>query len=250
MGIGNMDMGQKSNEIFHGLNTSESSHLTYAQSTELVADWLRQKISGVKVIVDIGSHSGSFLSAINKKIDLSQIKKVAIESNQEALNQNTIADEKIVANAEAIPLPDNFSDVTILRYVLQWNHKHKQRQILEEALRVTKNDLVLQLPIVSKEDQDFFHKVFSTIDIERLRRDTDFYFPTEEEINALFSKITEPITVNQLQNIVVTKVVDVFKDRYALNEDEKARFAQQFAGHDNWTIMSWVLEKIPQTNKI
>ncbi len=237
-----LDMGEKSQEVFGGTNTSESSYLTYVKSTELVIPWFKQKMSQTKTITDIGSHSGSFLSAVQNTVDLSHVKKVAIEANKDALNKNLIANEKITASAESIPLPDNFSDLTILRYVLQWNPKGIHTKILKEALRITDDSLLLQVPAVTPIDQEFFHDVFSTINIERTRR-SDFYFPTEEEMKTLLADFSQEVTINKLPGIAVRNVVDVLKDRYSLTNEEFLKFTERFAGHDNWTILSWILEK-------
>src|SRR5262245_34382071 len=122
------NQGEKTSSVFAGKGKSSASQRIYAESAELFAALIADSLaphSGPHVLADIGSFKGELMFEILERLRGYAFQTIAVDINREALDENR-ADRKIVADVVDTLLEDKAIDVTICRYVLQWNPPEKQ----------------------------------------------------------------------------------------------------------------------------
>ena len=142
-----MDMGDNTSGVFSGNSSNAANISTYGETAEIFAKQIKDSISNRNsryTILDIGSYKGELISNIKKLLPDYNLEFIGIDINCGAMESNETADIKIVADASHIPLEDGSVDFSIMRYVLQWNLSEKQKEIISEINRVTKNKILIE----------------------------------------------------------------------------------------------------------
>ena len=243
------DMGIKTSESFSGKSESLAVIKTYKDSVPIIEKVIAEKLSTNGIVTsfgrlgDFGSFSGEFLSNLKKELSEKGIyfsHTTALDINKGALEKNISADEKIITDITNIPVAENYFDVSIARYVLQWNSLERQEKIINEMVRTTKGFGVIQHPMVDISGQKKFHELFEGNILPAMKRH-ESYYSIQQEIENIFdeNKITyELVDMERIDNIS-----DVFIERYNLSQKE-AEILKSFLGKDDyWNRTTWMIFK-------
>lgn len=244
-----LEQGKGASRVFEGERGIPVIERIYGESAKFFADEIRKFLpprpeAYTMSVLDVGSYRGEFLKDLisefgnDYKFDIT-----AIDANEAALKDNTAAGMKVVGNVAELPFRDNAFDVTVMRYVLPWNDKDEQKQILSEVNRVSDKYAIIQHSGAVRENsadwQREFHKIFSG-DIQKLKREK-VYFSSPTEIESWMSE--QEINYRVLQDRIVPDISDLFIAKYELSTDDVARVKEILVGSDYIEQTSWVLEK-------
>lgn len=239
------EMGTDTSSVFSGEGKGEALKKVYGESAKLFSDLIKKYIPESETeytIADIGSFKGELLSKILDKLGTDfLVKTIAIDVNEGALEQNT-ADKKIVSSADLLPIADKSTDISIMRYALQWNPMEKQREMIKEIHRVTKKLAIIQhcCPDDQNSNEWRVHMddVLDGEEIPKLKR-TGHYFASPSEIEKIMNDIG--IKFQKISEINVPNVSEIFIERYGLSDNEEKILKELFGKFDYENVVTWVL---------
>lgn len=244
-----LEQGKGASRAFEGERGVLVIEKIYGESAKFFADEIRKFLpprpeAYTMSVLDVGSYRGEFLKDLIAEFGNDyNFDVTAIDANEAALKDNPAAGMKVVGNVAQLPFRDNAFDVTVMRYVLPWNTKVEQKQILGEVNRVSDKYAIIQHSGAVRENsndwQVEFHKIFSG-DIPKLKREK-VYFSSPTEIESWMSE--EGINYRVLQDRVVPDVSDLFIAKYELSPVDTAKIKELLVDRDYIEQASWVLEK-------
>jgi ubiquinone/menaquinone biosynthesis C-methylase UbiE len=239
------EMGAGSSGVFSGesLKTKAEREM-YGESADYIAGIIRERISkdGEKTFLDIGSFKGELLKNILAKLPEYNIHAITLDTDEKALQNNDSAQEKIVADAAIIPLPDKSVDIIAMRYVLQWNTLERQEAILSEINRTLKGVAVIQhVGADCAETKKWRERMDDLLDgeeITKLKRD-GHYYSSRDELETFMK--SAGINFERLQDRKIDRAVDIFSERFKLTEDE-IKMAEAVLGDRNYFYQTtWLI---------
>ncbi|MFA5992642.1 MAG: aldolase/citrate lyase family protein [Candidatus Pacearchaeota archaeon] len=260
------EQGKATSAIFSGKGSSMASKLMYNETDDLFTKILKESIMQINsksptspnlvpniscTLADFGSYKGELLEDIKSKLahlSVCKLKTIAVDRLSESIAQNP-ADEKIVGNLNSIPLADKSVDFAIARYIMVWNPKETQKQILKEMSRVTKNYVILQHCGPTKADAKIARKrlnrLFYGNEVPKLKRTSNCYFSTKEEIESWMNN--QGIVFERVQNRIIKGYSDSFVERFNLSQKELKKTKDILGDKDRLEQTTWVIYH-PQNN--
>ncbi len=246
--INTTDMGATTSRVFAGEYKSKTTKEMYGETADFFATEIRKRLPNNKSysLIDTGSYQGELLGELLKKLPEYHLQTFGIDINQAALSHNS-ADQKILASAEALPLEDKSVDVAIVRYVLQWNELEKQRKILQELARVTREFTLIEhagSDIINPEAwRKHTDNLFDGAIIPKMKRE-GYHFSSRDEIEKWMHE--SGITFTRLRDRRIENMANVYIERYRLNKEE-AEKAKQILGDKNYCRQTdWIIFPLEQ----
>ncbi len=242
------DMGILASDIFAN-KKGNSLVITqlFKESVPLFSSIIKNKISGknnhIYSLLDIGSYQGEFVKNIVKSLPDIKFEIFAVENNNFALEKNSIAMHKINSDVTNLPFLERDFDISIIRYVLHWNSWENQKKILSEAIRVTKDFLLIQHlggDVDNYDDwQNRMKEIIGGI-IPKLNR-TDAYFSTAEEIEKYFT--LSNVEFIRLQHRKIENSSQGFRERFDLTDNEFVTIKNILGDKDYVIQTTWLITR-------
>ncbi len=237
------NQGPNTSRAFAGQGTSEATRQTYTESAPLFARLLREHFSQdetPRILADFGSHKGEFLSELLNQLPDLAFTPVAIDANKHALRTNR-TERQVVANVEHLPVADKSFEVSICRYVLQWNLPDTQRRILKEIARTTKRMAIIQHAGSQQGDirhRSCLHALMSGSVVASMQR-RGYHFSSSDEIERWMQRTKTRFT--RVEHRIIRNVSDVYIERYALNKEDAEKVKHVLNDHDYFVQTTWIL---------
>lgn len=133
-------------------------------------------------------------------------------------------------------------DVVIVRYVLQWNYPEKQKEILNELSRVSKEFAVVEHIGADIEDTDNWREkqdeLVSGEKIPKLKRGEHF-FSSRTEIESWMTE--KGISFERIRERTIPEASNAYIERFGLDEAD-AQIARGILGDKNYFIQTdWLI---------
>jgi ubiquinone/menaquinone biosynthesis C-methylase UbiE len=238
-----LNMGEKTSPVFSGKGEQTANKEMYAYSATLFADQIRLILPNPNekyTLVDIGAHKGELMKDILFKLPEYSFRTIAVDINGDDLKSNTVAEEKIETDASSLPFLEKSIDITLLRYVLQWNTEDEQKKILNEIYRCTKGVVLLQhagSPDIELEKKKWTEKVdeiFNHETVQKIKR-KDYYFSSEIELEKWLQQAG--FKYKKIESKTISPLSDILIERYHLNEKE-SEIIKDTLSEDDYIVQS------------
>ncbi len=169
--------------------------VSWKSSPEVYRNLISENVDSQTKILDIGCGHGLNMKSIYKVTKHTY----GLDSDSEALEKNTIIQNKKVGTAENLPFLDNFFDIVVLEWVLE--HLENPQEVFDEIYRVLKpgGKVIFLTPNVWNYNvwiirliPNVFHDFLTRKLYQRQENDT---YPTRYRINSYrqCQRILEPI---------------------------------------------------------
>lgn len=237
------DMGVSTFEVFKGYSESGAVKEIYGESAVLFAEIIKSKIQpeGTHSLIDIGSAKGELLSEILKLLPQYSFIVTATDTNPKAIEEN-IATNRIVADAESLPVNNKSIDIALMRYVLQFNSLQSQEIILSEVSRVIKKIGIIQHAGSDNDDpqgwRDRVDQIFSSDNLPQIKR-AGMYYSSVNEVESLMSK--NNIKFERIQTKKINGLSEAFIKRYALNKNQIKLLRNMLGDKDYIIQTTWII---------
>lgn len=237
------NQGERTSSVFAGRGQSHASRRIYGESAELFASLIAQSLPHTDrqyVLADIGSFRGELMGEVLRRLPQFRFRTIAVDINSEAMAENQ-ADRKIIADVVNTQLDDKAVDVTLCRYVLQWNPPDKQRSILRELDRISTRAVILQhfgSDGAEREHRKRIDDVLSGSKVPKLRRE-DYYISSAEEIESWLD--LQGMGFTRRAHAKLSNLSDSFVDRYNLAGADSQRLKQVLGDYDYIVVTTWIL---------
>jgi ubiquinone/menaquinone biosynthesis C-methylase UbiE len=240
----NLNMGPNSPRVFSGETFSSTNHLLYAESAELFANIIKNyfKVGEKYTLADLGSAGGELMGNILSRLPDYIFDVTAIDVSETSIEINKIAKNKTVADLTTIPCKDKEFDLSIMRYVLQWNQLGDQAKIIKEIARVTRGIAIVQHGgadhINNEKWRNASKQMFSHQALSKLHRNF-YFFSSCEEVEKIFKE--NNLAFERIQYRKVDGFSDVFIERFNLTEEE-SELVREILGNFNYIMQTaWIL---------
>jgi ubiquinone/menaquinone biosynthesis C-methylase UbiE len=237
-------MGEGSAEVFTGNSSVAAIHQTYGNTAQLFAQQINNHLKNDRpyVLLDAGSSRGELLGGLLAELPDFIFETIAIDINDKILLENKPAKRKIVASLDNIPLADKSVDVTIARYILQWNYFERQKNILKELSRVTKEFVLVEHSGADSQTPDKWRQAYTSLfsgdKVVKMKREEQFY-SSRLELESLMEEMG--IKFEKLQERKIDNPSDIFITRYRLDSEE-AQLTKQILGEYDYFIQTdWII---------
>lgn len=173
-----------------------------------------------------------------------KFKSTATDTNPDILTKNISAESKVVCDAEKMPFTDGEFDLTIMRYVLQFNSLEGQRNILNEISRVTKEFAIVQHAGASDinpvEWRNQVQQIFSDkLVLGKIYREGMFY-SSMEEVESLMKE--EGIVFRRVSSRRIDKAASrALIEKFHLNDTESKLLLEMLGNQDYIIQTTWIL---------
>ncbi len=241
-----MGQGEKASEVFGGKAMSQTTEKIYSESAQYFSKIIRKKLGKktdkIYTLADMGSFKGELLKDILANLPEYNFKTIGVDLLEKNLKENKITENKIVADLSRLPISDKNIDVAIVRYVLQWNNKEKQKKILKEISRTIKGFAIIQHAGADNENSDAWRGNIDNLldgkEVKKIKR-MGHYFSSREEIEEWMKESS--IKFERLSERKVSSVSNVFIERWGLNEEEARKTREILGDKDYITQTTWLV---------
>ncbi len=236
-------MGIKTSDVFRGKSELGPVREIYGESAKFFSGIIRSKfVVGEKhSLLDIGSAKGELVSEMLGYLPEYEFDITATDTNPDAINGNP-AKNKIVADAESLPIDDKSVDVVLMRYVLQFNSLNSQENILKEVQRVTKEIAIVQHGGADSVDSDSWRsgvdQIFHSSELLQLNRDGILY-SSQDEVESMMDK--NNISYERIQSRRIEGLSQAFIERYSLNDDQIKLIKNILGDKDYIMQTTWII---------
>ena len=236
-------MGIKTSDVFRGKSELGPVREIYGESAKFFSEIIRSKFVADKrrSLLDIGSAKGELLSEMLGYLPEYEFDVTATDTNPYAIDENP-AKNKIVADAESLPIDDNTIDITLMRYVLQFNSLNSQENILKEVQRVTKEIAIVQHGGADSVDSDSWRscvdQIFHSSELLPLNRDGILY-SSQNEVESMMDK--NNIRYERIQSRRIEGLSQAFIERYSLNEGQIKLIKNMLGDKDYIMQTTWII---------
>lgn len=239
------NLGEKTSNVFKGESNSLAARELYGESAEYFADVIKNKLSDKNKtykLADLGSFKGELLGNVLDKLPDYKFNTIAVDINEEALKENSSAQEKIIATLDKTTLEGTSMDVILCRYALAWNNQKKQQEILKEIARIVKGFAIVQHAGADIDNSNKWREKIDNLlngeEIPKLKR-TGYYFSSRSEIENWMKE--NKINFERLMERKIENLSDVFIERYNLNDSESLK-TKEILGDKNYIIQTtWLI---------
>ena len=236
-------MGVKTSDVFRGKSEMGPVREIYGESAKFFSEIIRSKFTSDKKhsLLDIGSAKGELVSEMLGYLPGYNFDVTATDTNPDAINENS-AKNKIVADAESLPLDDQTIDIVLMRYVLQFNSLNSQENILKEVQRVTKEIAIVQHGGADSVDSEGWRnsvdQIFHSAELLPLNRDGILY-SSQDEVESMMDK--NNISYERIQSRRIEGLSQAFIERYSLNDDQIKLIKNILGDKDYIMQTTWII---------
>lgn len=193
------------------------------------------------MVADIGSFKGELLDSLIKILPEYKFKTIAVDINEKALEENS-AEEKIFADASKLPFEDNSIDIEIVRFLLQWNSWEKQKEIIRQIARTTKEFALIEHGGADSIDSDEWRKnmdrLFEGKEVPKLKRGEHF-FSSRDEIEQMMKE--EGIRFERIREKVIQNIAEIYAERFGLSKEDYLKTKEILADKNFFIQTDWVI---------
>jgi ubiquinone/menaquinone biosynthesis C-methylase UbiE len=236
--------GEKASEIFRGEVEVEPIKIIFGESARLIAEVIRKHLNaegGTYRLADFGSHKGELLENICKLLPEYNFQTTGIDLENN-LKENKTTQEKVAADLGNLPIKESSIDIGFARYVLHWNNREKQEQILKEIVRIVKKFAIIQhVGADSEKSAEWREKVNDLLDgkeIPKLERHGHF-FSSREELEKFMED--NNISFERISEIRVDDLSETLSQRFSLDKKEKQLAKTMLVGNDYIIQTTWLI---------
>ena len=215
----------------------------YEGTPRFFADQIRSRLRPDKdySIVDVGAYQGELLDQLLRQLPEYKFRTVAVDIDSEKLSRNR-AGSLIVSNAENLPLADSSVDIAIIRYVLAWNYFERQKNILKELARITREFTMIEHGGADSQNSDLWRAklddLFDGQEISKMKR-KEHFFSSRDELEAVMREAS--LKFERIKEVNIDDLASVFSERYNLNPEELAK-ARKILGDKNYLQQTdWII---------
>jgi len=202
-----------------------------------------------KVIVDLGAGTGLLSHQLSKRFPDSQL--VCLDFAHQSLAHN-LANNKICADANHLPLADNSVDMVISSLMMQWCPDLKQ--LFSEIHRVLKNDGLILFSTFGPDTLKELKKSWSVVDNEtHVNTFTDMHDIGDQMLGCGFQS---PVMEMEKLTLTYQKVTDLLRDLKAIGAQTVSTRSKSLMGKDKFQLMIKMYEsyradgKLPATYEV
>lgn len=240
--VGIQDMGKNTSKVFYGEAKTKASQETYNETPGLLSNEIRKRLpSGKKYTIgDIESFKGELVNKLLQITPEYDFHTIAVDINERALSENNL-DEKIIANAENLPFKDNSIDVSVVRFVLQWNFFERQKKIIKEIARTTRKFALIEHAGSENINPNLWRQKINLLfsgEIPKLKRGEHF-FSSRDEIEKIMAE--ENIKFERIKEKVINNLSDVYTERYGLDIKESKKAKAIMGNKDFFVQTDWII---------
>ncbi len=237
------DMGPKTQEIFRGKSESVTVKEIYGESAEFFARLIRSRlpINRSYSLIDIGSAKGELLQDILKLLPEYSFEVIATDTNSSALSENLV-ENKIVADAELLPFPDQAIDLGIMRYILQFNSLESQERIVKEICRIVKEFVIVQHGGADNDNTEEWRQVIDKIFLDNRLQEINrvgMFWSSAKEIEDFMDK--NHIRYERIQSRKIDGLSQVYVEKYLLNSEQGTYLKKIMEGKDYIIQTTWII---------
>lgn len=234
------DQGINSIDVFHGKGKSTVTKEFYADSAPLFANLIRKNLNAGKYsLVDLGGHKGELLGDVLSLLPEYEFDSFVID-RVPGLEEKTKA-TKIVRDITNTGFSDKSIDIAIMRYVLPWDAYDRQKLILKEAQRITKDFIIIQHQGAPSDNpkplQNALIKLFGG-SVPTLKREYGF-FTESSQVEKWMSELG--LKYKKIEEKYLQKLSDLFIEKFKLNSKESEATRQILGGCDGITVTTWLI---------
>lgn len=239
------NMGDNTSRVFKGEYMSLANKEMYAETAKFFADEIKKRLPPREepyILVDAGSFQGELLAELLERLPGYKFQTTALDINGVALENNQATSQKVIADAEKMPFADKSVDVVIARYMLQWNFAEKQKKILKEIARVTKEFALIEHVGADTVDADSWRErvddLFDGEEVPKMKRGEHF-FSSKDEVEEWLQQ--SGITFERIKDRRIDNAADVYIERFGLN-DAEAGETRNVLGDKNYFLQTdWII---------
>lgn len=237
-------MGEGSTDVFSGNGQTLVIKEAYGETAKFFAEEIshRLKPDNSYKLLDVGTSRGELLQSLLSKLPTYNFETVGVDINKDILEENKVAKQKIVASIDSLPLEDKSVDISIMRYVLQWNSLERQKTILSEIARVTKKFILIEHAGADNSNPDDWRKpyveLFNGVQIPRMKREEHCY-SSRDEVERIMNNLG--LKFERLQEKRIENIADIFIARYKLNDEESMQLKDILKDHNYFIQTDWVI---------
>jgi ubiquinone/menaquinone biosynthesis C-methylase UbiE len=240
-----LEQGEMAQELFSGSVEKPAIKELYSESAGFFAEIIKSRLSPRDTpyeMLDVGSFKGDLVRNVITELGGEyKIKATGIDTNESALAENSAVERKVVADITSMPFDDCSFDFSEARYVLIWNELDKQKEILKEINRVSKNFAIIQHAGADNENTIDWQRAMHSLlkgGVDKLKRQV-CYFSSADEIENVMRD--SRIIFERVQNRRVENVSQVFIEKYRLNEIEAAQSVSILGNKDYIYQTTWII---------
>ncbi|MDE1919453.1 MAG: methyltransferase domain-containing protein [Patescibacteria group bacterium] len=237
------NMGENTSKVFSGEAGTKAAREAYNKTPEVFSEEIKKRLLPNKeyTIADIGSFRGELLGKLLELVPDYKFRTIAVDINQDALNKNTLQ-EKIISDAEHLPFGNGSIDIEVVRFLLQWNHWERQKQIIKEIARTVKEFALVEHGGADNENPDEWRekmdKLFEGVEVPKLKRGEHF-FSSRDEIEQMMRD--EGIKYERVREKIISDVAEIYSERFGLNEEESAKTRKILSNKNFFVQTDWII---------
>lgn len=238
------EMGDTTSKVFAGQYESETTREMYTETAEFFADEIRKRLNNEReyTLVDVSSFQGELMADTLKRLPEYRFHTIAVDVDHNALTNNVATTNRIVAAADNLPFSDHGIDIAMVRYVLQWNSAEKQKKILAELARTTKEFAIIEHIGSDVADTDGWRKHMDILvggeAVSKLKRGEHF-FSSRDEIEEWMKQAG--IMFERIRDREIHDASNAYIERFALDENESEQTRQILGDKDFFRQTDWII---------
>jgi len=240
-------------QVRSAFNKASSQYDEHAFLQKEIASRLDAKLEVISgksnVILDLGSGTGLLSKQLSKRFPESQL--VCLDFAHQSLAHN-LANSKICADANHLPLTDNSVDMVISSLMMQWCPDLKQ--LFSEIHRVLKNDGLILFSTFGPDTLKELKKSWSVVDNEtHVNTFTDMHDIGDQMLGAGFQS---PVMEMEKLTLTYQTVTDLLRDLKVIGAQTVSARSKSLMGKDKFQLMIKMYEsyridgKLPATYEV
>lgn len=232
-------------ELFSGTARLATNKIFYGESAAFFAHTIKENLKPASyTFADFGGAGGGLCANILALLPEYTFSVDVFDTDTNALARNSVATNKHETDLAHVSVKDKSFDLSIMRYVLQWNLLSEQKSIISEIARVTKGIAIIQHCGPEEAPKDTWraaseHMINET-GIERMMR-RNYFYSSRAEVEEIFTELG--ISYTRVQYRRIDNYADIFVERYGLTDTEATRIREAVGEEHNYLMqMAWVLD--------
>lgn len=231
-------------EVFGGNAELPTNVVFYGESADFFAQTITNNLSpGSYSMADFGGAGGELCRNILNKLPRYTFKVDVFDTDTKALARNKVASRFFETDLASVPAENKSYDLTIMRYVLQWNLLNEQKSIISEIARVTRGLAVIQHCGPIEEEKDEWRaaseNMINDTGIDHMKR-KNYFYSSREEVETIFRELAVPYKCIQYRRI--ENYADIFVERYGLDDTDAKKVRDAIANKNHIMQVAWVLD--------
>ena len=234
-------------QVRSAFNKASSQYDEHAFLQKEIASRLDAKLEVISgksnVILDLGAGTGLLSHQLSKRFPDSQL--VCLDFAHQSLAHN-LANSKICADANHLPLADNSVDMVISSLMMQWCPDLKQ--LFSEIHRVLKNDGLILFSTFGPDTLKELKKSWSVVDNEtHVNTFTDMHDIGDQMLQSGFQS---PVMEMERLTLTYDKVIDLMHDLKGIGAQTVHNRSKSLTGKTKFNKMIEMYESYRKHDKL